>query len=892
MPDGEEEIPSEEEVPEEEEERPSAAREAAEELKRRAVRKAAKPAKEVAKKGARAAGRAAKEGAKKAGQAVARLGAQALSKLGLAIASNPYVALVVGIIILIIGIIVIIFLVIWILWLMHGGAGKGTYIGAGPRDGANKAIYDQMEDLLNQGKIVIVGKDDLPQRLNEPELPKEKEFLLGKAHPQIGEIDIKLLKTLVYLGNKHERIGISHIIYPYIYMPIETIETKDTKDVKFLKSISAHKQGMAADIVEIDKVCKKCKCSTSCGRDKVPIKVVWQDDPIRMNPEDRGISRDTAVALIEESLGLTGGSLEGNNLEEVLENTGRAELERYLKLEPGSLDGNNLEQVIESLGRKELNEKLGLPPETDLEKLPGTYDNELEKLLLDAGQSKIEAVLNLPDRGFQGNNLRNIAINLGRVKVERELGLPEGSLADRNSLNTYINLKFEGNLDESLKKIARDLELPDETILVNIINKARAGQDYSEDLRNVGTKVLSQSLGFPGDVFAGIAASPNSSGFDIPYNQLIKDQFWQEITNIENQNGLPDGSLGKILDNLARGENPKDNLELISSEIIGNNLGLGAEVAYKIAKEGYSLNQALSDAEMTRADLAVRLGLSEETAALIFDPNAREALKNAAQETGQLIFGLETGLPYDLLGDFIDGNISYNTLISQAGVDLKQLSQSWGLPETALGNLISGNPKQAFESIGKDIFKKNFNISGNELDAALNFVKTGDFKQAAEQFIKNEVFAAIAASFGLPPMAIPLIINVIENPSSLISAGIAYALGGPLGGIVSGILGGIFGGSCNTACYRPKAREKVHQVTKELLQMPSADIPRLGLPDPINMRITQLIIWSYERDVLPFETGAETPTLDEVYGKRPLPNYGLFATTENNYLLNHIHIGF
>ena len=221
------------------------------------------------------------------------------------------------------------------------------------------------------------------------------------------------------------------------------------------------------------------------------------------------------------------------------------------------------------------------------------------------------------------------------------------------------------------------------------------------------------------------------------------------------------------------------------------------------------------------------------------------------------------------------------------------MSQQWGLPETALADLISGNPKQAFESIGKDIFEKNFNISGTELDFAISLVKDGDLRGAAEQFVKNKVFMAVGAALGLPPWAIPLIVNVIENPKLLLKPGflIKSILHG-VTGMFGGILGGILGGGCTTSCYRPKAREKVHQVTKELLEMPSADIPRLGLPDLIGMRVTQLIVWSYERDVLPFETGAEKPTLDEVYGPRPLTNTGLFATTGHNYLLDHIHIGF
>ena len=882
-------------MPEEEEAqgKPSAVGEAGKKLRRRATGKALR-------KGAEVAGKAALNVTKAAGS-------WALKTLGIA-TSEVWVPIVVGIIILIIGIVIIVLIIIWILWLMYGGAGKGMPMPINPSNPDDQKLISEMDQLLSSGKIEIIGDDDLPTRLDkEEELPTEREFLLGKkAHPDIGYIDRKLLKTLIYLGNKHDyedgSIGISHIIYPYIYMPIETIETKDTKDEKFLKSISAHKSGQAADIAEIDKVCKKCKCSTKCGDDKVPIQVVWQDDPVRMPSEDRGVAREGTLASVEESLGLSEGSLEGDNLEEVIENTGRTELERYLGLESGSLDGDDLGQVVENLGRKELNEKLGLLPETDIEKLPqdiaNALDNDLEKLLLEGGQSKIEEVLNLPEQGFQGNNLEDIAKNLGQVKVERELGFKRGTLSDPNALNAYINRKWgedQANLENDLKEIAVDLELP-ETILVDIVNKVRGGEDISKDLRSVGTITLSRSLGFEENFIATILASPRPE-FNLPdyYNDEIKQEYWEAIGNLENTNGLPPNSLKNLLDTLAQNGDPKDNLELLSSEIIGNNLGLGAQAVYDIARKGYSLNEALSVAEMTRADLAMRLGLSEDAAALIFSPTGN--LKTAVRETGQLILALETGLPYDLLGSFVTGDINYNTLISQSGVNLGELSQSWGLPESALGDLISGNPKKAFVSIGKDIFKKNFNISGTELDVAFDLIASRNFKGAAEQFIKNEVFVAVGAALGLPTWAIPLIINAIENPKLLLKPDllIKSILHG-VTGMFGGILGGILGGGCSTKCYRPQARIKVHQVTKELMEMPSYNeeplASLLGLPDLIEMRITQLIVWSYERDVLPFETGAETPTYEEVYGKRSLPNYGLFATTENNYLLDHIHIGF
>lgn len=96
-------------------------------------------------------------------------------------------------------------------------------------------------------------------------------------------------------------------------------------------------------------------------------------------------------------------------------------------------------------------------------------------------------------------------------------------------------------------------------------------------------------------------------------------------------------------------------------------------------------------------------------------------------------------------------------------------------------------------------------------------------------------------------------------------------------------------GPCCKDCYQPTAQANVHNLIKALLEMPAA------LNDQENMFVRQLITYSYERDVKPFETGAEKPTLDEVYGEEhypQFPNYGLFALPDYPYMVDHVHIGF
>ena len=843
-------------------------------------------------KARQAVGKAAKKAAEAASKIAARVGTAALDALGVA-TSETWVPIVIGIVVLIFGIIIIVVLILIILWLLQGGGGQSAKMDAGGPNGANKALYAEMKTMVDRGQIVAPDKSPEP---NNSDVPSEKEFLLGKASPKAGNIDARLLRSLIYLAKKHQRIYVSHIIYPYVYMPINSIETKNTKDEKFIKSISAHKDGKAADISEIDCVYPPSTAHQSYCKNGKPIQVVMQDDPVNTGAEDQGVSREQGIALLEQSMGLPAGSLTGNSLEEILSSAGRSELESYLKLDVGSLDGENLSQIIDKLGLTKLNQQLGIPTETT-----GT---NLDQILLDAGRSKMEEILQIPKNGFNGQDLRSIAFNLGQTKIERELGMPTGSLKDKTALEMYIKNHWgwqgsnqQAEMEKSLKEAATNLYLPNNTF-VDIFAKARAGQDFSDDLRSIGTEVLAISFGFPPsapsveNIFDQIIKNPSTVGFEIPYDTEIQNKFWTRISEIERENDFPTGSLKNLLDTLTRGENSKDQLQQIASQIIGDNLGFAPEDIFKIVKQQTSLDAVLIKAGLTKEDIAARLGISTEAIQKLLDADINTGdLIKAVRETGQLYLSTELNLPYGVFGDLINGKVDFNTFVQLSGVDLTKTAEDWGLPSDTLTDLISGNPKKAFENIGYDLFGENLGISRDQFSTAINLITTGDLKGAVKQFATNYALAAIEAYFGLPTGAITLIMMAIEDPAAFINMLVL----GPLGmvsnifGAVSDILGGLFGSGCDARC---QARNKVHLVIKELMQMPSSKDSALGLPDLIGMRIMQLITWSYDRDVLPFETGEEKPSYKDVYGQKTISNYGLFATSENNYLLDHIHIGY
>ena len=54
----------------------------------------------------------------------------------------------------------------------------------------------------------------------------------------------------------------------------------------------------------------------------------------------------------------------------------------------------------------------------------------------------------------------------------------------------------------------------------------------------------------------------------------------------------------------------------------------------------------------------------------------------------------------------------------------------------------------------------------------------------------------------------------------------------------------------------------------------------------IDLRVTQLITYSHERDVQPFE---DDGTLNRVYGVNRSRNFGLFSMRE---AFDHLHVGY
>lgn len=78
-----------------------------------------------------------------------------------------------------------------------------------------------------------------------------------------GKADERMLKAIAYIVEKHTRIAISHIISAYQDMP--GTENKE-QDPQLVKNISAHKEGLAGDIAQIDFVYKVFEENAACPK--------------------------------------------------------------------------------------------------------------------------------------------------------------------------------------------------------------------------------------------------------------------------------------------------------------------------------------------------------------------------------------------------------------------------------------------------------------------------------------------------------------------------------------------------------------------------------------------------------------------------------------------------
>lgn len=239
-----------------------------------------KPNKGISGKAKGKAGNVADQAARRGARALARAAGAALKRAAVAVVT--WAAGLVGWPVLIgCGVLFLIILLVFgslAAYYVRGSAGKTIPQRAGKNDPNIAKIVAMTKqstgDAANLLSMASVGSGDNMKVnfLNSRDL----EYIKS------GQVDKRLLAALVYLAEHHEHIRISHIVSGYEDMQTN-VESGSFHDRQLANNISAHKDGLAADIDEVDYVKDKCDCGT-----KIPVKVQWQsigENPYVQTPD-------------------------------------------------------------------------------------------------------------------------------------------------------------------------------------------------------------------------------------------------------------------------------------------------------------------------------------------------------------------------------------------------------------------------------------------------------------------------------------------------------------------------------------------------------------------------------------------------------------------------------
>lgn len=211
------------------------------------------------------------------------------------------------------------------------------------------------------------------------------------------------------------------------------------------RNISAHVDGKAVDISEIDDIRCTLVKRKRVGKDSVskymqrPIKLAWQTQEgyaasggneafselgnLFKQSASEGISQ-----LIEELGGDVSnysGDLSSGNFSDIVQIIGKSLFSQILNSPDANLSGYNFQDTLQKLGGMYFAQFLGLPNEIFTGQNVASFD-DLQRVI---GQAAIEKRLDLPYGTFTGKGLEEVLLNIGQRKIEYEMNLDNGSLA-------------------------------------------------------------------------------------------------------------------------------------------------------------------------------------------------------------------------------------------------------------------------------------------------------------------------------------------------------------------------------------------------------------------------------------------------------------------------------
>lgn len=530
-----------------------------------------------------------------------------------------------------------------------------------------------------------------------------KNKVLGFTTTQKIYPDRRLMESIKYLCERHRHLRISHVISAYIDMEIDP-ESGSYRNAQIISNVSAHKDGQALDITEVD----YAKCGIGPFAKTYPVEVKKQDPP----PPRKGAGAGSGLpnlpipgtnlgdvsGILEKELGLPPGSLSGNPQQTAM-NTLLRSLEQEMGLSPGTL-GVNGSFAAGLIGFDQLQRDLGI-----------AQGKDWNDSLTETAKRQLEQQWGLPPGTLKTLSTNSILQSLALRELEKQWGLPAGTLSLGN--NT-------GNLDMIARfKIEQALNLPPGTL---------SGKSLPEIRDAVILSLAEQGLGLP----PGTLKTGDLSG-------ILESLDGGKIEAIF---GLPFGTGAAILSAIKSG-NLSDALNTLGSNILGWKLGVDAGKLLDALQGKISLVEALQGSRAAQA-LFDQFGLSLAQVSNILSGKGslNDFLSIGAAQLGAIL-----GVNHQDLLAAAQGTKSWGEVLGSSQF-IKQLEESWRLPPGTIANLLSGqlgNAGQSASDWGGRLLDSYLGLAPGSLAKVLS----GE-ESLLDILSQSKFVTELAAKYGIP----------------------------------------------------------------------------------------------------------------------------------------------
>lgn len=699
--------------------------------------------------------------------------------------------------------------------------------------------------------------------------------------------DDAMVTTMKYLCDRHSRLGISHIISAYVNMRLNP-EEQASRDPQIMANISAHNLGQAYDLAQIDYVYKVFRTPCPGGplwnieywndeprlllalpcRERInnvnttfaggpataiPIRVAWQDQQNQFAPGGLPLNVNTALNTITAYLGLNPEALRfaAGGLEGMLNQIGRVYLEELLGLPTGALFGGSLPAILQNAFGGQFAQLVNQLPR------PAWGTNFLD-LVRSIGAGSWEQALGLLPGSLQGwGSPQETFRSIGLETIAAALRVPSEWLRDSARLRPMLDSLSADDLSalSSFGSLGGGQGGQWASIIAALRGNDRAAIEAAAE--SYGRQILAQTLGLPADAFS---CSENEF-------RSCPDPY-ATIGDLARRTGLSEEQLRSLIGSLLSGQSPSALYETRGLPGLEQALGLPAGTLAPLISGGRFSPDAATISMVARR-LGISTGLAQEflrtfQGNLSFGP--------LVQQIGSHHLARAFRLSDPTALYQIANNTASAALRRQVEGELTRLSTSLGLPAeiVRLSQLFSGNFtsfSQVLSQLGGLQLGEIFGMSVNQIQQLLSGNLSALLNLPAFQQLSQTILSALNLNIN----QLTGLLNGVPLLGNLAN----------IGNVLNGFLNitGVDQFLIMERVYRPEARRKVHLVLRELLDMPFT-------LDDIDMRVTQLITFSHERDVQPFEANG---TLDRVYGRGRSKNFGLFSMKE---AFGHLHIGY